>query len=204
MFIEAIADVERGKLQEKLDAAKFVTVLSDGSTDVSAIENEVIYIRFSLQGRAENYFIAMQDVKRADAQGIYNALVKHLENFNILHKIVAFAADGASVNTGENNGVIAKIRKHVSPSVIMVKCLAHRLELAFKEAVSELQPYNNTFVQPVQFISQKSTAKVITCGRIQSKICSNSHPNWGNKMAFTHSLSIGEGLEGLQGVYSVS
>ena len=57
----------------------------------------------------------MQDVKRANAQGIYNALVKHLENFNILHKIVAFAADGASVNTGENNGVIAKIRKRVSP-----------------------------------------------------------------------------------------
>ena len=60
-----------GKLQEKLDAAKFVTVLSDGSTDVSAIENEVIYIRFSLKGRAENYFIAMQDVKRADTQEIY-------------------------------------------------------------------------------------------------------------------------------------
>ena len=51
MFIEAFADVERGKLQEKLDAAKFISVMSDGSTDVSAIENEVIYIQFSLQSR---------------------------------------------------------------------------------------------------------------------------------------------------------
>jgi hypothetical protein len=47
-FIAAIATVERQKLANQINDAKFVSVMSDGSMDVSAIENEIVYLCFAI------------------------------------------------------------------------------------------------------------------------------------------------------------
>ena len=65
----------------------------------------------------------MQAVEKADANGIFMALAKSLFRRNI-----DVTADCASVNTGD-----AKMRSEWAPSIIMVRCLAHRLELAMKD-----------------------------------------------------------------------
>lgn len=52
-----------------------------------------------------------------------------------LRKLLHLLGDGASVNTGHLNGVIAHFRRNVSPSIIMVQCMSHRVELAYKAAL---------------------------------------------------------------------
>lgn len=49
-------------------------------------------------------------------------------------KLVGFAADGASVNHGEKEGVIGTLKGR-QPWVIYVWCVAHPLELSLKDAL---------------------------------------------------------------------
>ena len=116
------------------------TVISDGSTDVSVKENEAVYIRFCHKGVPQTIFVSMQAIEKADATGIMKAIKTALkkldtgDKIDIYKKVIAFAADGASINTGKLNGVISKMRDEWNPSICMVQCLAHRLELMFKES----------------------------------------------------------------------
>ena len=83
---------------------KFITVVSDGSTHVSVSENEIVYLRCCRQGIPKTLFVLMQSVEKADANGIFMALAKSLSDIVVSPtKVVAFTADGASVNTGEAN-----------------------------------------------------------------------------------------------------
>ena len=74
--MKAIDGVEREKVKYKLEQANFITVLSNGSTDVSAIENEIVYARYSVKGQIENNFIGILFVEKADAKGILSCLKK--------------------------------------------------------------------------------------------------------------------------------
>jgi hypothetical protein len=53
------------------------------------------------------------------------------------NKLVGMGSDGASVMLGSKNGVAAKLRA-LQPSLVAVHCYAHRLELAFKDAVKKV------------------------------------------------------------------
>ena len=119
-FIKAIAETERLKIEEKVKACKFIAVMSDGSTDVDGLV----------------------DVRRADSRGILDAIKRALIFPNtlqndVLNKLIGFTCDGASVNTGEKNGVIALMHRDISDRIVLVHCLVHRLELAYKKAVKK-------------------------------------------------------------------
>ena len=55
-FIRAIAATERKKIEGLFEKAKFVTLLSDGSTDISVKENEIIFARFAIEGTIHVFF----------------------------------------------------------------------------------------------------------------------------------------------------
>ena len=145
-FVTAICDVERQKLAETINAARFITILSDGSTDVSVYENEIIYVRFAAQGEPHTMFVSIVRVPKADANGIFRAISGALDELNVdvKHKIVCFTADGAIVNTGHLSGVISKMREAWNPSIVMIKCLMHRVELAVKEVFTN-DPHYKSF-----------------------------------------------------------
>ena len=47
---------------------------------------------------------------------------------------MAVAADGAAVNFGRVGGVLSKIEASQAPWLVKIHCVAHRLELALKDA----------------------------------------------------------------------
>lgn len=49
-------------------------------------------------------------------------------------KLVACATDGAAVMTGEKSGVMTRLRGNKA-YVVYVHCMAHRVELAFSDAI---------------------------------------------------------------------
>ena len=59
-----------------------------------------------------------------------------------MKKIVGFTCDGASVNTGKNRGVIELMQEEVHDKVVLVHCLVHRLELAYKKAFQSSKLYD--------------------------------------------------------------
>ncbi|XP_077980195.1 E3 SUMO-protein ligase KIAA1586-like [Glandiceps talaboti] len=149
-FLVAISEVERAKIESKLSQARYCSLLSDGSTDVSVVENEIVYVHFARRGIPHCYFLGLIACEVANAQGIYNAIMKALTfkdlgKTEIQQKVVGFAGDGAAVNTGKINGVIAQMRNHISPAIVMVQCLSHRVELAFKDAMKKAPLYSKVY-----------------------------------------------------------
>lgn len=72
------------------------------------------------------------------AAGIINTIKSSFQSINITDdfekKLIGFAADGATVNCGQREGVIGLL-KGTLPLVIYVWCVAHRLELSLKDAL---------------------------------------------------------------------
>ena len=60
-------------------------------------------------------------------------------------KLVALGCDGASVMCGKTSGVSALLKK-IQPSLIVVHCMAHRLELAYKDAIKGIKVYDSVIV----------------------------------------------------------
>lgn len=145
-FFVSIAALERNKTEQLLKDVKLCTIMSDGSTDVSVIENEIVYIHFAFKGEVHCYFIWLIECEHANAGGIFAAIFKAVDfedkaRDEIYSKIIAFAGDGASVNTGVINGVISHFRCNINSNILMIKCMSHRIELEFKNAMKSSTLY---------------------------------------------------------------
>ena len=81
-------------------------------------------------------------VEKADAATIYTEIKKVTDEVLGTNqwgeKLVAFGSDGASVMTGVKAGVVAKFRDWRGGHIVGVHCMAHRLELSFKDATKSI------------------------------------------------------------------
>ena len=147
-FVRAINGAMEDELKEKLDRVKFIGIMADGSTDAAVKDQEAI-LAFYFDSKPVNEervkvltrFIGMIDGKPADAPGTLRSIDEAFENIGVSteelrQKTVSFGADGASVNRGEDNGVISLI-KETYPWVLFMWCIAHRLELSLKDALKD-------------------------------------------------------------------
>ena len=139
-FQEAIADYERDIISSQVRSAKFLSPLLDGSTDSAIIEQELFYVRFSSAGSIHTKFIGVMSVDRGTADNIYKAFKDCVERYlgiswdDFKYKVIALGSDGAAVMTGAENGFYGLLKREV-PHVVSIHCMAHRLELSFKECL---------------------------------------------------------------------
>ena len=122
-------------------------MLSDASEDASVIEKEAVFVQHpdkNLPGsdnvKVVSSFLNLADLKTGKAEGVVESIKGSFRNIGITEgileeKLIGFAADGAAVNSGKKEGVIS-ILKDRMPWVIYVWCVAHRLELAVKDALT--------------------------------------------------------------------
>ncbi|XP_032848159.2 sperm flagellar protein 2 isoform X3 [Tyto alba] len=142
-------DVERRALKEKLEKCKFFSVISDGFTDSILKTAAVVYVCFANEGKVHCQIVGVQPVHRTDASSMKNAIEETLQiNLQLSltsqdwsRKLVGFGSDGTAVMVGENSGV-AKLLREIQPCVQSVHCFAHRLKLAYKGALKNIQLYN--------------------------------------------------------------
>ena len=139
-FVGYIAEAERLAIVEDLTNAPFYSVLTNGRTDSSIREAEVMYLIYSDKGKISNKFLALKNIARANAENITQSIKTTLKEHggftdaNLYQKMIGFGADGASVNMGCHNGIGARLKRK-QPLLTSVHCMAHRLELAFKQVI---------------------------------------------------------------------
>ena len=81
-------------------------------------------------------------MENAHAEGVLAAINSAFETVlieNISEKLIAFTADGASVNMGSRNGVQARLRQD-TPHLIQVIdmwCMPHKLELSVSDTLKQ-------------------------------------------------------------------
>ena len=143
-FIKYVADEIRLKTAHALVGHRYVSVICDGSTDLTVVEQEIVMVRYvdlpSCQPVTK--LAALVELEHANADGVYSALqtgLKHVVTDDLPRtlNIVCGNFDGAAVMMGARNGVKVKlISDH--PCATVVHCVAHKLELAVLDAVKEI------------------------------------------------------------------
>ena len=145
-FIHYIAETKREELKQRLGSAKFFSLLIDGSTDKGNIDNEAILVVWcehdgldeKVHTRME-YFTVVRP-QSVTAQGLLHVLESGLKGLGVneisaehCRKLVGIGTDGASANIAAA-GLKGLVEGRLS-WVFWMWCLAHRLELAVKDAL---------------------------------------------------------------------
>jgi hypothetical protein len=120
------------------------TLVSDETTDIAAVKQLVLYVRYlTPSGRPTSMNLPIFNPKDGTVETIAAAIVTYLASNNIsTSRLVALAADGASVMTGHRAGVAYRFR-HLNPHVISVHCTAHRLNLDVSQDSNSIDYFGN-------------------------------------------------------------
>ncbi|CAI9741255.1 finger MYM-type 1-like [Octopus vulgaris] len=113
-LIEAIHKVMLNEMQKEIDQAKFVSILVDETSDVSASSQLSTVLRYVTEDCVtKERFIGFSDVS-ADRSA--NALSEHvfkcIETWECGNKLIAQTYDGAAIMAGQLNGLQAKNKSH--------------------------------------------------------------------------------------------
>ena len=83
----------------------------------------MIYVHLLSQRQPKTFFLSLQPVEHAHAQGVYEAVERAFianEIENCWEKLVGIGCDGANVNTGRNNSVSSRIRDE---HILVIHCM---------------------------------------------------------------------------------
>ena len=146
VFMDYIADIEQENVVKTIKDSNFFSITMDGSTDIGTVEQEILYVRTVLKGEITSKFLKIDEPESTSSQNLYNVVKATIHDLGLIAsmgKLVGFGCDGASNMLGCKKG-LAKLLKDDYPSTVVIHCLAHRLELAFKDAVkqSASKPYD--------------------------------------------------------------
>lgn len=151
---DLLSDVGNGKY----------SLLLDESNDVSVnkLLGIVIIYYSNKHGKTISSFLALTKLETCNADSIVNALKKTLEEMKLdLQNLIAIGTDNASVMVGINNGVYAKLKAEV-PSLILIRCLCHSLQLAVSHAMTDTLPRNLDFLihETYNWFSKSATRQI--------------------------------------------
>jgi len=136
-FVDSIAKCTLDHTFKTLSNSSFFSLTMDGTTDISTTEQESIYVRSVKDGVITSNFLHIVEPDNTTGQGLASVIQKALSEIDkvtTLKKFVGFASDGASNMIGCRKGA-ATLLKQEFPSLQVVHCLSHRLELAYKDAL---------------------------------------------------------------------
>lgn len=162
VFIASIAEVQVRSVVDKLNEQEFFSILLDGSTDKSTIEQEIVYARLlDINLKPYNMFLGLMPVKGACAIDIADELGDFLDRLGVTDwkgRLSSLGTDGASVNTGSQGGLGTILKKDI-PYMLQIHCVAHKLELSVLDAcktVSYVNEFQTTVKGVLKFYSRSS------------------------------------------------
>ena len=164
-FTKIIGEVLEEFFLEQAKQSPYIYILCDGSTDVSNIEKELVYVTFldtSSHVKTQLFFI--KDDEFVHAKGLTKQLITSFSDVGVDLKtrLVGFCADGASVNMGTVGGVAALLSKDIpAPCLVVIHCVSHYLELGIKDAFkgSEAESVTNMFLN-MYLLYEKSAKRL--------------------------------------------
>ena len=136
-FLEVIAQVEKDVTNNLLTELSFFSLTMDGSTDISSTEQETIYLRYVIKGQVYHRFLCIGEPESTSSSDLHKFVMMKLEECGVLQhmaRCTGFGSDGASNMTGVKNGLVTILKRDYS-EIVGFHCLAHRLELSFKDAI---------------------------------------------------------------------
>lgn len=137
-FVKNIGGIYYDQVRNLLQNADYFSIFCDGTTDRTDTEKEVILVKVLEDYYPKIKYFKLQEPENTKADGILAAIDQAFFEANLQQykqKTIGFCSDGASVMMGARRGVIQLLKTAGNADWIMpVWCLAHKLELAVKDA----------------------------------------------------------------------
>ena len=111
-FVSSISETLKTDCVTDLEKVRFFSILSDGSTDKSIAEQELVYIRYvDPSGKVNTKLADIVALDHGHAQGVKNGVFQALDTIGlplelVAQKLVGINTDGASVNLGSKAGAV--------------------------------------------------------------------------------------------------
>ena len=144
-FTGYIAQAQRNKLVMNLQKAKFFSLLRDGSTDTSNVDNKLLLVvwfnkdGFGAKVYTRSSYLCISRPLTATALGVYDVVQAAVQMLGIpaiseeqCTKLVGIGTDGAAANIA-GAGWKGLVEKKL-PCIFWMWCMAHMFELAVKNA----------------------------------------------------------------------
>ncbi|XP_061728457.1 uncharacterized protein LOC133533482 [Cydia pomonella] len=166
------------------------SLLIDESTDIAVHKYlGIVIIYYSCtHKKIISTYLDIPMLYECDADGIVAAIKASLTRFGIpLKHLMGIGTDNAAVMVGVNNGVYAKLKREL-PSLVLVRCICHSLQLAVSAATKEFLPRNLEFIikKTYDWFSRSSSRqaaykelyKLINDGHDPLKIVQSCQTRW--------------------------
>ena len=127
--------VYKSLIKKEILNASFVSILADDTTDFSESVQTVIVFRYLVKDEVKERFWGFFKPENQKASGIADCILSELDSIlgNDVNKLVCQTYDGASVMSGKNQGVQAKIQQKYH-CAWFVHCHAHQVNLIVSNA----------------------------------------------------------------------
>ncbi|CAI7892239.1 unnamed protein product [Closterium sp. NIES-53] len=141
-LVEALVCYLKEKQMQHISLSPYVGLQLDKSTDRRRGKHMIVYATFLRGTVVVTEFFANLSVEKCDAGSLEAVLLTHLAACGLeLQRISGMTTDGASVMTGGQTGLVARLRTRV-PHIVPCHCVAHREALAAKDDVEEFPEFN--------------------------------------------------------------
>ncbi|CAI7881177.1 unnamed protein product [Closterium sp. NIES-54] len=122
----AMAKYQKTQQLQHLLASPFIGITCDESTDRARGKHLIVFATFLKNGVSVMEFLSLLTVHKCDASSLFTVLTSHLESVGVdIKRVSGIGTDGASVMTGEKNGLVSRLQEHV-PHLVGCHCVAHR------------------------------------------------------------------------------
>ena len=145
-FVDCVGEAMKEDFVKDILNTPYYSILTDGSTDASILEQKVLYVLFlSSSGVPVLEFLSVDTPQHAHADGLKQCIEDSFQHIGITplsSRLASMNVDGAAVNTGIHSGLGVKF-KETSPWTSVIHCFNHCLELAVKDM------FNGTFFKGI-------------------------------------------------------
>ena len=149
-MIDCLGEVIRSTLVSNVNQSKFISIMADETTDVSTIQQLSVCVRYLGMSSATNkvevdeVFLGFVPLPRTDAATISDLLINHLVKWGVdLERLRGMGFDGASVMSGVNAGVLARITARFPKAKYFTHCSSHCLNLVIVASCNDVCEISN-------------------------------------------------------------
>lgn len=135
-LIEAVSAVLLSEIEKEISETPFLAIMVDEATDIVKMAQMSICFRYvtSRNEIVERFFTFLDVTTDRTAAAVSKIEIDLIEKHSWGDKLVAQGYDGASVMSGEVNGVQTKLRE-VFPLARFIHCSSHCLNLVLSQSI---------------------------------------------------------------------
>lgn len=220
----AIGEVLKAQVVQAVRGGRYFSLLCDEVSDIAVIEQLVTFVQYVADAQVHTKFLSIQNLlenhESANADAIVDVVTQEIEKNNLQWESLAgLASDGASVFTGNKNGVGVKLKqrqeehmKEGSTGVMQqLWCVCHRLALACSSANNSVKFISvvKTNLRQLWSLFEHSNKKTALYAKVQMDLTSlNLNENTKKavvrkiqKACHTRWLSLGKAVKSLKQDY---